>query len=120
MPSNSERVRKVRDMLLAKKKISNPLGGQLAQGISPVVAQNVLGQQANANVGQPQQGTREHPETARFRSFAERYMISRAHNFRVDHEEEDQWNCILNAKSAYNKIARVGANINPQIGDDTF
>ena len=76
--------------------------------------------QSNANVGAPQQGTKGQPSDTRFRSFAERYMIARAHNFRVDHEAEDQWNCILNAKKAYAMIERTGRNIEPDIGDGAF
>lgn len=48
---------------------------------------------------------------ARFRSFCERYMIERASTFRADHEEEDQWTCLLNAKSAYRKIEAMGRGI---------
>lgn len=47
----------------------------------------------------------------RFRSFAERYVIARAPSFRPGHEEEDQWTCMLNAKSAYKKIAAMGQGI---------
>lgn len=119
----SSRLKKALDAIIAKKK-ATPVVLPAQQGIN--AAASSLGQAlggipaANPNVGTPQQGTREHPETARFRSFAERYMIARAHNFRPEHEKEDQWTCILNAKAAYAMIARVGANINPQIGDDTF
>lgn len=47
----------------------------------------------------------------RFRSFAERYVIARAPSFRPGLEEEDQWTCMLNAKSAYKKIAAMGQGI---------
>lgn len=47
----------------------------------------------------------------RFRSFAERYVLARAHMFREGHEEEDQWTCMLNAKSAYRKIEAMGRGI---------
>lgn len=47
----------------------------------------------------------------RFRSFAERYMIARAPSFRDGHEEEDQWTCILNAKSAFRKIEAMGRGV---------
>lgn len=47
----------------------------------------------------------------RFRSFAERYMIERASTFRGGHEEEDQWTCMLSAKSAYKKIAAMGRGL---------
>lgn len=47
----------------------------------------------------------------RFRSFAERYVIARAPSFRYGHEEEDQWTCLLNAKSAYRKIEAMGRGV---------
>lgn len=73
---------------------------------------------ANANVGQPQQGTRGKPSDARFRSFAERFMIARAHLFRADRDglAEDTWSCILDAKRAYSMIRRTGENIEPEDG----
>lgn len=72
----------------------------------------------NANIGAPQQGTRNKPSDQRFRSFAERYMIARAHLFRADPEglAEDTWSCILDAKRAYAMIARTGFNIEPEDG----
>lgn len=47
----------------------------------------------------------------RFRSFCERYVLARASMFREGHEEEDQWTCMLNAKSAYRKIEAMGRGI---------
>lgn len=40
----------------------------------------------------------------RFRSFAERYVISRAASFRVGHEEEDGYMAVLQARTIYNNI----------------
>lgn len=82
-----------------------------ANGISPV-------QQGNANIGAPQQGTRGKPSDQRFRSFAERFLIARAHLFRADAEglAEDSWQCILDAKSTYLKIKEVGKNVEPEDG----
>lgn len=44
----------------------------------------------------------------RFRSFAERYIIERAHAFRPGHEQEDAWAALLDAKSSYGQIKSVG------------
>ena len=56
----------------------------------------------------------------RFRSFAERYLVARAQYFRNDPHglAEDTWNCILDAKRAYQMIERTGRNIAPD--DDIF
>lgn len=72
----------------------------------------------NPNVGNPAQGSRGKPSDARFRSFAERFMIARAHLFRADPKglAEDTWSCILDAKRAYHMIARTGQNIEPEDG----
>lgn len=45
-------------------------------------------------------------EQQRFRSFAERYVIARAHNFSADpvQEEHDAWECAVRARSLYEKI----------------
>lgn len=125
----SDKLKRALDAAKAKKSSQQTVGALAGGRVTRAAAGQALGQvlpgivsaqQANGNIGQPQQGMREHPETARFRSFAERYMIARAHNFRVGHEKEDQWQCILDAKTAYAMIARTGREINPQIGDDTF
>lgn len=86
-------------------------GNAPGNAVPPVV-------QANPNVGAPQQGTRGKPSDARFRSFAERFMIARAHLFRADPEglAEDTWSCILDAKRAYAMIERTGQNIEPDDG----
>lgn len=72
----------------------------------------------NPNLGQPAHANVKKPSDQRFRSFAERYMIARAHHFRLpmsDHTE-DQWACIMDAKRAYAMIQRVGQNIEPEDG----
>lgn len=74
--------------------------------------------QGNPNIGHPAHVNVKKPSDQRFRSFAERYMIARAHLFRVglsDHTE-DQWECIMDAKRAYAMINRVGQNIDPEDG----
>jgi hypothetical protein len=45
----------------------------------------------------------------RFRSYAERYIIERAHTFRAGHEKEDAWAALLDAKSTYAQIAGVAS-----------
>lgn len=72
----------------------------------------------NANIGAPQQGTRKQTSDVRFRSFAERFMIARAHLFRTDPVglAEDTWCCIMDAKRAYSMIKRTGENIEPEDG----
>lgn len=51
----------------------------------------------------------------RFRSFAERYIIARANYFRVGHETEDAWNCLLDAKRVYKMAQRMGETIEPDL-----
>lgn len=48
-------------------------------------------------------------EEERFRSFAERYVIERALNFRPGHEQEDAWAAMLDAKGIYAQIRGLGA-----------
>lgn len=48
----------------------------------------------------------------RFRSFAERYIIARASFFRVNHETEDAWKCLLDAKRVYKMAERMGETVN--------
>lgn len=72
----------------------------------------------NPNVGQPAQANVKKPSDQRFRSFAERYMIARAHLFRVPAAEltADTWECVMDAKRAYAMIERAGQNIEPEEG----
>jgi hypothetical protein len=66
----------------------------------------------------PAQANVKKPSDQRFRSFAERYVIARAHYFRTPLSEhtEDQWSCVLDAKRVYAMIDRVGQNIEPEDG----
>lgn len=64
-------------------------------------------------------------ETHRFRSFAERYIVARAEHFKPGHEKEDGWDAILQAKTLYKSIEKVGnglanekATLNAQVSDD--
>lgn len=73
---------------------------------------------ANPNVGQAQQGTRGKKSDQRFRSFAERWMVARAHLLRADPDGllEDTWSAVLDARRAYTMIKSVGENIEPEDG----
>lgn len=51
------------------------------------------------------------PSDSRFRSFAERYVISRAPFFRLGFEAEDGWSCLMDAKRLYKMIERTGVNV---------
>lgn len=46
----------------------------------------------------------------RFRSFAERFLVTRSHLFRTDPDglARDTWNCVLDAQRAYKMIRLVG------------
>jgi hypothetical protein len=59
----------------------------------------------------PVSGAPPRQSNARFRSFAERYLIERAGQFRQEHLAEDTWACILDAKRAYNMIGQVGRTV---------
>lgn len=85
----------------------------------PVGPGRVLGAgAANPNLGQPAHVNVKKPSDQRFRSFAERYIIARAHLFRVPPSEhaEDQWECILDAKRCYAMVERTGRKIEPEDG----
>ena len=49
----------------------------------------------------------------RFRSFAERYLVTRSAFFRTDDAglQEDMWKCMLDAKRIYKMIGEVGLNV---------
>ena len=89
---------------------------QVLQGVVSAINQSPV----NPNLGFPAQSNVKKPSDQRFRSFAERYIIARAHHFRVPMNEhaEDQWACIQDAKRCYAMIERVGRNIEPE--EDTF
>jgi hypothetical protein len=67
------------------------------QSQSPVAAANQTKKQSNL----------------RFRSFAERYLVTRSAFFRKDAAglQEDMWSCILDAKTIYKTIGEVGLNV---------
>lgn len=52
-------------------------------------------------------------EVTRFRSFAERYLIARAHLFDPDPEKEEAqiWACLLRARTAYRKINEIAKTV---------
>lgn len=50
----------------------------------------------------------------RFQSFAERYIIERAGQFKLGNEKQDAWNAILDAKSIYGMIEGVDRAQQPQ------
>lgn len=65
---------------------------------------------------QAEQAMQAKPSNQRFRSFAERWIVTRSEGFRKDPDgmAEDTWNCILDAKRAYAMIKQVGRGV-----DDT-
>lgn len=85
---------------------------------SPAMQVKNAGQPIHGAVGGPTHGNTKKPSDQRFRSFAERYMIARAHYFSQDPHQlaEDTWECILDAKRAYRMIQRTGENIEPEDG----
>lgn len=70
----------------------------------------------NANTGQPSHVSRKKSDT-RFRSFAERWVVARAHLITPDPHKvaEDTYCHILDAKRAYAMIRAVGENIEIEI-----
>lgn len=73
--------------------------------------------QGNANTGQPAHVSRKKSDS-RFRSFAERWMVARAHLLTPDplRLAEETWQGIMDAKRAYNMIRSAGENIEPEDG----
>lgn len=55
---------------------------------------------------------------ARFRSFAERYLVTRSHLFRTDPSglTEDTWLCVLDARRAYRLVKNVSFHADEDIG----
>lgn len=51
-------------------------------------------------------------EQTRFRSFAERYLIARAHTWEPGKETEMAWVTTLDAKRFYRMIEQQGKNLN--------
>lgn len=58
----------------------------------------------------------------RFRSFAERWVVTRSHLFRQDPQglAEDMWACTLDAKRAYGMIRQVSIGVGRQFDDGNF
>jgi hypothetical protein len=54
------------------------------------------------------------PDYDRFRSFAERYIVARAHVFRPGFEREDAWMATLDAKTIYQNVARAAKDAEPE------
>lgn len=52
------------------------------------------------------------PSNARFRSFAERYIIERCRDWKQGEIDEQAWAAILEAKSLYSKVREVSRTIN--------
>lgn len=48
---------------------------------------------------------------ARFRSFAERYLVERCRDWKEDEIDERAWEAILQARSIYNKVKEVGRTL---------
>ena len=71
----------------------------------------------NPNTGQPAHVSRKKSDT-RFRSFAERWLVARAHLLTPDPMRlaEETWQGIMDAKRAYNMIRSAGENIEPEDG----
>lgn len=89
--------------------------------LSPVAqAQNA---QVFANAGPPVGGggglsgnTEKSKPDARFRSFAERYIVARASFFRQDPDGHlaDQWECMLDARRVYSAVRRMSQHLDPE------
>jgi hypothetical protein len=58
-------------------------------------------------------GEQRRSSNMRFRSFAERYLVTRSAFFRQDEAglQEDIWKCVLDAKRVYKLIGEVGINV---------
>lgn len=77
----------------------------------------------SANIAQATQGGATHSNVRkssdqRFRSFAERYVVARAHLLTNDPQRlaEEQYAMVLDAKRFYAMIERAGQNIQPEDG----
>lgn len=82
--------------------------------LSPIISANV----AQATQGGPTHGNVRKPSDQRFRSFAERYIVARAHLLTPDAQKlaEEQFVMVLDAKRLYAMIERAGQNIQPEDG----
>lgn len=70
------------------------------------------GQQANQGVAS-NPGEEVSYSNQRFRSFAERYLLERCHEWKPEEVEERAWETILQARTLYKKIKEVGRTIGP-------
>jgi hypothetical protein len=86
--------------------------------VSPVIppANAALG--AQAPQGGPSHSNVRKPSDQRFRSFAERYVVARAHLLTPDATKlaEEQYSMVMDAKRLYAMIERAGQNIQPEDG----
>lgn len=73
---------------------------------------------APATQGGPTHANVRKSSDQRFRSFAERYAVARAHLLTADPEKlaEEQWLMVMDAKRFYAMIERAGQNIQPEDG----
>lgn len=71
-----------------------------------------------ATQGGPTHGNVRKSSDQRFRSFAERYVVARAHMLTNDPQRlaEEQYSMVLDAKRFYAMIERAGQNIQPEDG----
>lgn len=71
-----------------------------------------------ATQGGPTHSNDRKPSDQRFRSFAERYVVARAHLLTADSTKlaEEQYIMVLDAKRLYAMIERAGQNIQPEDG----
>lgn len=88
---------------------STPVQHLHAMGVAPM---------SPATQGQPTHSNDRKPSDQRFRSFAERYVVARAHLLTADSTKlaEEQYIMVLDAKRLYAMIERAGQNIQPEDG----
>lgn len=86
------------------------------QAVQPVQPVQPV-QSGSAGIGVQEQGPlpNKAPSNARFRSFAERWVVERARHFTEATITVDTWTAVQQAKTAYNMIKEVGRNLT----DDT-
>jgi hypothetical protein len=51
------------------------------------------------------------PSNARFRSFAERYLVERCRDWKESEIDDRAWEAILQARTIYNKVKEVGRTL---------
>lgn len=78
-------------------------------GFKRDTGKTVVGMSAQALMPQPASDeTRAPKSNARYRSFAERYVVERARTFPIGRENEAAWEAALQAKTIYKMIQRIG------------